>query len=98
MLKHCPSLRMDRGEGRSLTHTEEVEVGEKMRIGNLKQQFNLQSRIKALTPYNMFVKSQAVTNTNISNSASKSDSTRKSVPEDEQAKGFKLELHLLEVG
>ena len=34
MLKHCPSLRMERGEGRSSIHKEQVEVGEKMRIGN----------------------------------------------------------------
>ena len=37
MLKHCPSLRMERGEGRSSIHKEEMEVGEKMRIGNLEE-------------------------------------------------------------
>ena len=38
MLKHCPSLRMERGEGRISIHNEEdVELGGKMRIVDLKE-------------------------------------------------------------
>ena len=36
MLKHCPSLRIDRGEGRCSTHNEELGVGGKMRNFELK--------------------------------------------------------------
>ena len=40
MLKHCPSLRMERGEGRgSIYNEEEVELGgEKMRIVDLEEE------------------------------------------------------------
>ena len=38
MLKHCPSLRMERGEGRiSIHNQEDVELGGKMRIVDLKE-------------------------------------------------------------
>ena len=30
MLKHCPSLRMDRGDDRCSTHNKELEIGGKM--------------------------------------------------------------------
>ena len=33
MLKHCPSLRMDRGDDRCSSHNKELEIGGKM--GNL---------------------------------------------------------------
>ena len=36
MLKHCPSLRMDRGEGRYSSNNKEMKVGEK--IGNLEEE------------------------------------------------------------
>ena len=38
MLKHCPSLRMERGEGRISIHKEEdVELGGKVRIEDLEE-------------------------------------------------------------